>query len=168
VLNAANALFASRDFARARVHYRAARLEEPYTVWGDLWSTLRHARCAELTGGDLDAAGRAEIAALTDRMRFLTPAPGFSPELEAFFTGYAHHLLGRGDSALTQFEIAAQDRGIRRDFSADLLELLVGGLVAAGRFADAERYAGQISAEMGREEFGRALIARIRAQAEGP
>ena len=162
-LNVAESLFAARDFARARDYYRASRLEEPFTIWGDLWATLRWVRCGRLLGLPLEAAERGALESVLERLPFLGRAPDFSPGLQAFLEGYAHHLLGEGDAALAALERAVQDAGIRRRFFAELLDLLVHELVAAGRPGEAERLAREVASEQGREDVGRALVARIRA-----
>ncbi len=162
-LNVAETLFTARDYPRARDYYRAARLEEPYTIWGDLWSTLRWVRCGQLMGHPLGTAERTALRSLLDRLRFLAQAPDFSPGLQAFIKGYTHHFLGERARALAAFEDAVEDGNIRQLFFGDVLELLVAELMAAGRFADAERYAVQIAAEQHQEAFGRALVERIRA-----
>ncbi len=162
-LNVAEACYAAREYERARAYYRAARLEEPYTIWGDLWSTLRQMRCGQLAGDLIGADGRATLSALLDRLRFLSEAPDFSPGLQDFIRGYAYHLLGEHVKALTDLESAAQDANIRKMFTTDLLELLVTELMTAGRLADAEPYVVQVAAEQQQEAFGRALVAQIRA-----
>ncbi len=164
-LNVAESLFAARDFPRARDYYRASRLERPFTIWGDLWATLRWVRCGQLMGHPLEETERAALGTLLDRLRFLGRAPDFSPGLQAFIEGYALHLLGERDGALAALEGAVQDGKIRRRFFAELLDLLVLELMAAGRSEDAERYALQVAAEQGREAVGRALVERIRAGA---
>jgi hypothetical protein len=55
-------------------------------------------------------------------------------------------------------EKAAADAGVRRTFFLDLLWLLCEGLADRGRFAAAETYVRQISAEVGQEQFGRQLL----------
>ena len=162
-LNVAESLFAARDFPRARQYYRASRLEEPFTIWGDLWATLRWVRCGRPMGLPPEEAERDALETLLERLPFLGRAPDFSPGLQAFLEGYAHHLLGERDAALAALERAAQDAGIRRRFFAELLDLLVHELVAAGRPAEAERLALEISSEQGREAVGRALVERVRA-----
>jgi hypothetical protein len=114
-------------------------------------------------GHRLGTAERAALVTLLDRLRFLAPAPDFSPGLQAFIKGYAHHFLGERARAPAAFEHAVKDRNIRRRFFADTLELLVAELMAAGRFADAERYAVQVAAEQHQQAFGRALVEQIRA-----
>lgn len=162
-LNVAEAYYAAREYERARAYYRAARLEEPYTIWGDLWSTLRYVRCGQLAGGPIGPTERAALSALLDRLRFLSAAPDFSLGLQDFIRGYAHHLLGEHVRALAALERAAQDANIRKKFTTDLLELLVAELMTAGRLAAAERYAVEIAAEQQQEAFGRALVEQIRA-----
>ena len=162
-LNVAEACYAAREYERARAYYRAARLEEPYTIWGDLWSTLRYVRCGQLAGDPIGPTERAALSALLDRLRFLSVAPDFSSGLQDLIRGYAHHLLGEHVRALAALERAAQDANIRKKFTTDLLELLVAELMTAGRLAAAERYAVEIAAEQGQEAFGRALVEEIRA-----
>ena len=162
-LNVADACYAARDFARARTYYRAARLEEPYTIWGDLWSTLRQMRCRQIAGDPIGSAERSALSGLLDRLRFLNEAPDFSPGLQDFIRGYAYHLRGEHVRALAVLESAGQDANIRKTFTTDLLELLVSELMTAGRLADAERYAVQVAAEQQQEAFGQALVAQIRA-----
>ena len=162
-LNVAEACYDARDYERARAYYRAARLEEPYTIWGDLWSTLRQIRCGQLAGDSIGPTERAALAALLDRLRFLSAAPDFSPGLQDFIRGYAYHLRGEHGRALAALESAVQDPNIRKRFTMDLLELLVAELMTAGRLADAEQYAVQVAAEQQQEVLGRALVAQIRA-----
>ena len=163
-LNVAEALFEQRDFERARAYYRAARLEEPYTVWGDLWATLRWIRCSELLGQPLHEEERIALGILLDRLAFLAQAPDFSPGLQAFFKGYVYHFLAERDKALAALEVASKDGNIRRQFCAELSELLVSELMEADRFADAERFAVQLAAEQQQQALGRALVERIRAR----
>ena len=163
-LNTAEALYSEGDYGRARAYFHAAHLEEPFTIWGDLWSTLRWLRCDQLLGHPLGRAERVALNQLLDRQRFLAQAPDFTPGLQAFFEGYAQHMLGARSSALASLERAVGDRKIRRQFFAELLELLVAELLAADRAADAERYVAEVAAEQRKTEFGRDLIDRIRAE----
>ena len=162
-LNVAEACYDAREYKRARAYYRAARLEEPYTIWGDLWSTLRQMRCGQLAGESIGPPERSTLSGLLDRVRFLSEAPDFSRGLQDFISGYTYHLLGEHVRALAALERTAQDANIRKRFTTDLLELLVAELMTAGRLADAERYAVQIAAEQQQEAFGRALVEQIRA-----
>ena len=163
VLNVADACYDAQEYERARAYYRAARLEEPYTIWGDLWSTLRQIRCGQLVEDSIGPTERAALAALLDRLRFLSAAPDFSPGLQDFIRGYAYHLRGEHGRALAALESAVQDANIRKTFTTDLLELLVAELMTGGRLADAEQYAVQVAAEQQQEALGRALVAQIRA-----
>lgn len=162
-LNVADACYAAGEYERARAYYRAARLEEPYTIWGDLWSTLRQMRCGQLAGNPIGPTERTALSALLDRLRFLSKAPDFSPGLQDLIRGYAYHLRGEHGRALTALESAAQDANIRKAFTTDLLELLVAELMTAGRLVAAERYAVQIATEQQQEALGRALVEQIRA-----
>ena len=162
-LNVAEGLFAAQDYPRARDYYRASRLEEPFTIWGDLWATLRWVRSGRLMGDRAEEAEKAALDALLDRLRFLGRAPDFTPGLQAFIKGYALHLLGERAGALAALEEAAQDPEIRRRFFGELVDLLVDQLMAAGRSDDAERLARQVAAQQGGKAVGRALLERIRA-----
>ncbi|MDE2742044.1 MAG: GDSL-type esterase/lipase family protein [Gemmatimonadota bacterium] len=162
-LNVADACYAAREYERARAYYRAAHLEEPYTIWGDLWSTLRYVRCGQLAKIPIGSAERSTLHALLDRLRFLSEAPDFSLGLQDFIRGYTYHLLGEHVKALAALESAVQDANIRKTFTTDLLELIVAELIISGRLADAERYAVEIAAKQGQEAFGRALVEQIRA-----
>jgi len=164
VLSVADHLFAAQDFEHALQHYRAARLEEPYTVWGDLWSTLRWGRCLELLYGHLEPMQRREIERAIERSRFLAQAPDLDPAFLDFFMGYAHHLLEEGDQALHYLEIAVADAGIQRHFLPDLLSILCEELLDARRYDDAERYVKDVMERHGQEEFGRYLLQHIRAR----
>ena len=161
-LNVADACYDAQEYESAQAYYRAARLEEPYTIWGDLWSTLRQMRCGQLAGDSIGPTDRAVLSALLDRLRFLSEASDFSPGLEDFIRGYVYHLLGEHVRALARLESAAQDSNIRKTFTTDLLELIVAELMTAGRLADAERYAVQVAAEQQQEAFGRVLVEQIR------
>ena len=162
-LNVADACYAAQEYERARAYYRAARLEEPYTIWGDLWSTLRQMRCGQLAGEPIGPTERSVLSGLLDRLRFLSEAPDFSLGLQDFIRGYTYHLRGEHVEALAALEKAVQDANIRKKFTTDLLELLVAELMSAGRLADAEQYAVQVAAEQQQETLGRALVAQIRA-----
>ncbi len=162
-LNVAETLFSAQDYPRAQAYYRAARLEEPYTIWGDLWATLRWVRCGQMMGQALGAGERAALGALLDRLHFMAQAPDFSPGLQAFIEGYAYHFLGQRGKALAAFETAVKDAKIRRQFFEDLLEVLVAELMAADRLTDAEHYVVQVATEQGQQAFGQALVERVRA-----
>ena len=156
-LSVADQLFAAGNPAAARRYYRASRLERPFTVRGDLWATLRWARCAQLRG-PLAPAEVEAVEAAEWRARFLAEAPGANQALFTFFKGYARHLVGDGDQALAHLEKAAADPGVRRTFFHDLLWLLCEGLADRGRFAEAETWVRRISAEVGQEQLGRQLL----------
>ena len=162
-LNVADACYAAQEYEHARAHYRAARLEEPYTIWGDLWSTLRQMRCGQLMGDPIGPTESSALRALLDRLRFLSEAPDFSSGLQDFIRGYTYHFLGEHVKALAALESAGQDANIRKTFTTDLSELLVAELMTAGRLADAEQYAVQVATEQQQEALGRALIEQIRA-----
>jgi len=163
-LNVADQVFAAGDYALAGAYYRAACLEEPYTVWGDLWATLRWGRCQELLGG-LESGAGVEVEALLERAGFLALAQDFAPALLVFVEGYAHHLLGRRAEAVARLEQAAGDQGILRTFGFDLISLLAEDLVALGRRAEAEKRVAQLTGALGQRELGQQVLASIRAKA---
>jgi hypothetical protein len=144
------------DFLRAASYYRAARREEPYTPWGDLWATLRWGRSRQLLLGALDLAERQQIEEMLLRLQFVAQSPDFSPGLNDFFTGYAEYLLG--GEASVHLEKSAADPTVRRLFFFDLLALLCDELGRVGRFGDAERYVREITGELGQEQYGRLLL----------
>ncbi len=156
-LIAADRLFAAGNLAAARPYYRASHLERPFTVRGDLWATLRWARCAQLRG-PLAPPEVEAVAAAEWRARFLAEAPGANQARLTFFKGYARHLVGDADRALAHLEAAAADRGVWRAYFHDLLWLLCESLADRGRFAEAATYVRQISAEVGQQQFGRRLL----------
>jgi hypothetical protein len=168
VLALADQLFADARFDVARRYYRAASLEEPYTVWADAWAILRWGRCAEMMTGSPDPADRPLLEALTGRLAFLALAPGIDPALIAFLHGYAAHLLGDRATALEDLQRASADPGVRRTFAFDLLALVAEELAAAGRRDEAEAWIRQVSAESGQGEYGRFLLDHLRRNEPGP
>lgn len=164
VLNVADQVFAAGDYGLARTYYQAARLEEPYTVWGDLWATVRWGRCQELRGG-VEPGTREEVEQLRDRAALLALAPDFDPALGIFFDGYALHLLGQRAEAVARLEEAAADQGIQRTFGFDLVSLLAEDLVALGRRAEAEQQVLRITGAVGQREFGQQMLNQIRGAA---
>ena len=161
-LNIAESLYSEGDYEGAQAYYRAARLEEPFTIWGDLWSTLRWLRCEQLLAHPLGRIEQVALKQMLDRMRFLAQAPGFSPSLQAFMKGYAQHMLGERASALASLERAADDPKIRRQFFAELLELLIVELLAINRGSDAERYVAEFATDQQQQAYGRVLLEQIR------
>lgn len=166
-LSVADQLFARRQFDRAQRYYRAARREEPFTVWGDLWATLRWGRCEEMLRGSLGEEARRKVEEGIERAGFLAMAPGFDATFLPFFMGYARHLLGEGEAAIRHLEQAALERKIRQQFYFDLLTILCEELVAVGRFDEAEGYVRKIAREQGQEPFERYLLDFIRKRKAG-
>jgi len=163
----ADQLFARQQFDRAQRYYRAARREEPFTIWGDLWATLRWGRCEEMLRGSLGGDARTRVEEGIERARFLALAPGFDPTFQPFFMGYARHLLGEGEAAIRHLEQAALEKKIRQQFYFDLLTILCEELVAVGRFDEAEGYVRKIAGEQGQEAFERYLLDFIRKRKAG-
>jgi lysophospholipase L1-like esterase len=166
-LSVADQLFARQQFDRAQRYYRAARREEPFTIWGDLWATLRWGRCEEMLRGSLGGDARTRVEEGIERARFLALAPGFDPTFQPFFMGYARHLLGEGEAAIRHLEQAALEKKIRQQFYFDLLTILCEELVAVGRFDEAEGYVRKIAGEQGQEAFERYLLDFIRKRKAG-
>ena len=94
-LNVAEACYDAQEYKRARAYYRAARLEEPYTIWGDLWSTLRYVRCGQLAGDSIGPTDRAALHALLDRLRFLSAAPDFPSRITGLYSWLCLPFAGR-------------------------------------------------------------------------
>ena len=69
---------------------------------------------------------------------------------------------GERASALASLERAADDPKIRRQFFAELLELLIVELLAINRGTDAERYVAELAADQQQQAYGRALLEQIR------
>ncbi|MFH1572316.1 MAG: hypothetical protein ABIL09_30270 [Gemmatimonadota bacterium] len=168
VVSVADQLFAAGELARAAEHYRAARLEEPYTVWSDLWATARRGRCQELLQGRLDLAQQGEVRQARERALLMAAAPDTDPAFLDFFEGYAAHLLGDRPRALEKLQrCAAEHLDIQQHFTFDLLALLSEELVRAGRRDEAERYVREVSARVGKPEVGRSILRQLRARS-GP
>ncbi len=158
-LNAADQLFANGEVERAAQYYRAASLEEPFTPWGDMWATLRWGRSRQVLAGELSEGERGAIRAMQVRLSLLEHSGGFSPGLAAFFSGYAHYLLGEDGVELLEESLA--DAQVRRLFFYDLLAILCEKLPEQGRVADAERYVRAVTDELGQADYGRFLLAQL-------
>jgi lysophospholipase L1-like esterase len=93
VLPTADGLFEARHFAAAAEHYRAAQLEAPYTEWGDLWPAVRRGRSLlYLHPEGLTTTEQLELAAATQRGRFVLSAPGADRAFARTFADYVRRL----------------------------------------------------------------------------
>ncbi len=140
VLDLADQLYADGYFDAALSHYRAARLEAPFTPRGDLWSAVQLGWCARMTGMP-PAAVHDELLQALDRTRFVAQAPGVDPAFISFASGSLHHFLGEPEAALVGLERAFLTEGLRQSFLFSLFPLLAEELVATSRLQDARRYA---------------------------
>ena len=164
VVAVADQLYAAGRITEAREHYRAAALEEPYTLRSDQWSTMRWGRCIELQAGGLTATQKERVLASLERARLLAASPGFESGLLEFYEGYAWHLNGQHTEALERLERCARDYPeVQRRFTFELLSLLSEELLRAGRPDDAVRYARTVAERVGKAEVGRAVERQVRA-----
>ena len=168
VLNVADQLFADGRFDLARPYYDAASLEEPYTIWSDVWARLRWARCGELLDGVPREEDAAQLDAMAERLELLALAPDLDPFLLSFLRGYREHLATNHEAAVRLLQEAARDPGIRRTFAFDLLALLSEELAQVGRWDEACHWVEEVSYETRQQEYGRFLIAHLQRHEKGP
>ena len=165
-LAVANQLFAAGQYRQAARHYWAARLEEPYTLWADLWATVRWGRCLEVDAGRLRPAEQKVVEAALQRARFLAQAPDLDPALVEFVEGYAMHLLGRHGEALEALQrCATQHDSVQRQLTYDLLALLSEELVRVGRVPEARRYIEEVTARVDKPALGAMLLGALPREA---
>lgn len=150
----ANELYAEHRFAEALRHYRASRLEAPYTPRGDLWATVQVGWCARLLGAPL-ASVEAELRQSLARVPFVARSPGVDAPYIHFVRGSLSHFLGESAAALVDLEQAFLDETFRADFLYSLFPPLAEQLMQAGRKQDAQRYAGVATAQTGNPYFER-------------
>jgi len=161
-LEVADQLYADGHFDHALRHYRAARLEAPFTPRADLWSAVQLGWCARLTGMSTEAV-RDELMQALDRTRFVAQAPNIDPAFVDFVQGSLHHFLGHAEPALAGLERAFLVDGFRRSFLFSLFPLLAEELVAAGRRPDARRYAGLAAADTDGNPYFARLVESLSA-----
>ena len=159
-LELANELYVDRQFAAAQKHYRAARLEAPYTPRGDLWASVQLGWCAHLQGAPL-AQIAPELRESLARVAFVARSPGVQAAYIHFVRGSLHHFLGDSEAALAGLEQAFLDETFRADFLYSLFPLLAEQLLAVGRADDARRYAAMASAQADNPYFER-LVESLR------
>ena len=91
VLAVADQLFTERDFARAQVHYAAARREVPFTRRG-LWAAVQWGWCIKMQGMALTDEQRDEVRAALKQAGFLAHDPAMGAAFIDFVKGQLYHL----------------------------------------------------------------------------
>ena len=150
VLAVADQLFTEGDFARAQVHYAAARREVPFTRRG-LWAAVQWGWCVEMQEMALTDGQRDEVRAALKQAGFLAHDPAVGASFVDFVKGQLYHLLGARDPALLHLERAFGDEDFRRRYALSLFQALAAELVWAGRVEDAREYARLVGGEVGQE-----------------
>ncbi len=162
-LAVADRLFLSGRFLEAADYYRATRLEQPFTVMGDLWSALRWGMSQRLATGSLSAEATAGIEQARGRLRFLERSADFDAAFATFFNGYAAYLLADHAVALPLLLESAGDAGLQRTFPFDLMAALSDELARVGRFAECAQLIDQIKRQSGQHEMGDHFLRRLEA-----
>ncbi|MBT3343149.1 MAG: hypothetical protein HN712_04095 [Gemmatimonadetes bacterium] len=165
VLRVADRLFAAGDYQRAAEHYRAARLEAPFTMMGDLWAASRRAMSLRMAGLPLGNRVTQELHEARYRSEFLRQAADFDPAFGHFFDGVVAHLLSEHELALQHLEIASEDAGIQRNFTFDLMACLVAELQRADREEDAFRFLSWMKTTGGQPELADRFLYQLHNQA---
>ena len=150
VLAVADQLFSERDFARAQVHYAAARREVPFTRRG-LWAAVQWGWCIKMQGMALTDGQRDEVRAVLKQAGFLAHDPAVGASFVEFVKGQLYHLLAEHDPALVHLERAFLDEDFRRRYALSLFQALASELVWAERVEDAREYARLVGGEVGQE-----------------
>ena len=150
VLAVADQLFTERDFARAQVHYAAARREVPFTRRG-LWAAMQWGWCIKMQGIVLTDEQRDEVRAALKQAGFLAHDPAVGASFVDFVKGQLYHLLAEHDPALRHLERAFLVEDFRRRYALSLFQALAVELVWAGRVEDAREYARLVGGEVGQE-----------------
>ena len=157
-LEVADQLFIAREFARARQHYAAARLEAPFTPRGDLWAMVQYAWATRLLGEPLTRAERDELRAALDRVEFVALAPEIDTAFIHFIRGEFQHFLEDHPAALIHLERAFEAAEFRRRFAFTLFPALAAELIHAGRLEEARKQARLLGAEVGGERYFLQLV----------
>ena len=150
VLAVADQLFTERDFARAQVHYAAARREVPFTRRG-LWAAVQWGWCIKMQGMMLTDGQRDEVGVALKQAGFLAHDPAVGASFVDFVKGQLYHLLAERDPALLHLERAFLAEDFRRRYALSLFQALAFELVWAGRVEDAREYARLVGREVGQE-----------------
>ena len=149
VLEVADQLFAADAFARAEVHYAAARHQAPFTLRGDLWAAVRWAWTLQLQREEFTPTHRRELQLALVRANFLAQgksAPQSTPILN-YIRGQLHYFLQQHEQALPYLEAAFHVEEFRRQFMDTLFPVLAAELFYAGRPGEAHRLARLVSDE---------------------
>ena len=152
VLAVADQLFTERDFARAQVHYAAARREVPFTRRG-LWAAVQWGWCIKMQGMMLTDGQRDEVGVALKQAGFLAHDPAVGASFVDFVKGQLYHLLGERDPALLHLERAFLAEDFRRRYALSLFQALAFELVWAGRVEEAREYARLVGGEVGQEAY---------------
>ena len=151
VLEVADQLFAADAFARAEVHYAAARRQAPFTLRGDLWAAVRWAWTLQLQRAEFTPTHKRELQLALVRADFLAQgksAPQSTPILN-YIRGQLHYFLQQHEQALPYLEAAFHVEEFRRQFMDTLFPVLAAELFYAGRADEARRLARLVSDEEG-------------------
>ena len=151
VLEVADRLFAANAFARAEVHYAAARRQAPFTLRGDLWAAVRWAWTLQLQREEFTPTHKRELQLALVRADFLAQgkaAPQSTPILN-YIRGQLHYFLQQHEQALPYLEAAFHVEEFRRQFMDTLFPVLAAELFYAGRPDEARRLARLVSDEEG-------------------
>ena len=151
VLEVADQLFAADAFARAEVHYAAARRQAPFTLRGDLWAAVRWAWTLQLQREEFTPTHRRELQLALVRADFLAQGKSASQSTPIlnYIRGQLHYFLQQHEQALPYLEAAFHVEAFRRQFMDTLFPVLAAELFYAGRADEARRLARLVSDEEG-------------------
>ena len=151
VLEVADQLFAADAFARAEVHYAAARHQAPFTLRGDLWAAVRWAWTLQLQREEFTPTHRRELQLALVRANFLAQGKSAlqSTPILNYIRGQLHYFLQQHEQALPYLEAAFHVEEFRRQFMDTLFPVLAAELFYAGRPNEARRLAHLVSNEEG-------------------
>jgi len=141
VLDAAEQLFAARDFSRARLHYAASRRNAPFTLRADLWAAVQWAWTMRLEKRAWAPADLEQLRQALDRADLLAEGrgPDLSPPILNYIRGELHYFLAEHEDALPYLEAVYSRDDFRRELADTLFPALAAALVHAGRVDEAGR-----------------------------
>ena len=141
VLDAAEQLFAARDFSQARLHYAASRRNAPFTLRADLWAAVQWAWTMRLEKRALAPADREQLRQALDRADLLAEGrgPELSPPILNYIRGELHYFLAEYEEALPFLEAVYNRDDFRSELADTLFPALAAALVHAGRAEEAGR-----------------------------
>lgn len=151
VLEVADQLFAADAFARAEVHYAAARHQAPFTLRGDLWAAVRWAWTLQLQREEFTPTHKQELQLALVRANFLAQGKSASQSTPIlnYIRGQLHYFLQQHKRALPYLEAAFHVEKFRRQFIDTLFPVLAAELFYADRADEARRLARLVSDEEG-------------------